>query len=264
MGLSVAQRLSIGVKERVLEFLARYGERGYAVLRAAVEATLGSNGRHGVRLGDFNYREVVAKLRSYGLEYNPSNLLSILEREYAVIETSYKSSNQHWWRFLDLEAVIEALDEYERGASPQPPQNGDVEGGVEEPVEADAGMSSVAGLDIGGEIDDPQLEVVRAQIAALDPQGLLRTLRMLASKPRLTSQDRRLFAKIAFEDLEMVASVLEKARMYPDVFAEEIRMLESVLRLASLVARKLMSGGSSGSVARVGIRERLAPRLTGR
>ena len=96
----------VGVRERLLEFLANYGERGLAVVRAAVEAALAGRGSPGVRLGDFSYREVVARLRSWGLDYNPSMLLRILERDYGVIETTYRSSNQHWWRFLDLNAVL--------------------------------------------------------------------------------------------------------------------------------------------------------------
>ncbi len=236
----MGQRLSIGVRERVLEFLARYGEKGFSVLRAAVEACVeGRSARRGVRLGDFSYKEVVAKLRSYGLEYNPANLLSILEREYAVIETTYHSSGQHWWRFVDLDAVIEALDAYERGL-----QGGGVEG-ADESMGDDYSVAAEQLMD-GGEIEDPQVEVIRAQIAALNPAELLARLRMLASKPRLTSYDRRLFSKIAFEELELVASVLEKARAYPEVFTEEIRMLESILRLASLIARKLMAAGRAG------------------
>jgi len=246
-GDSVAQRLSIGVRERVLEFLARYGEKGFYVLKAAVEACIeGRSARRGVRLGDFSYREVAARLREYGLEYNPSNLLSLLEREYAVIETTYRSSGQHWWRFIDLDAVIEALDAYERGSQGVEGGAGAEPGygaGYDPAVEEQLGAAD--GLD-GGEIDDPQVEVIRAQIAALNPHELLARLRLLASKPRLTSYDRRLFSKIAFEELELVASVLEKARAYPEHFSEEIRVLESILRLASLIARKLMAAGRAG------------------
>ncbi len=247
--------VSIGVRERVLEFLARYGEKGYYVLKAAVEASLeGGSSRRGVRLGDFSYREVVAKLKSYGLEYNPANLLSRLEREYAVIETSYRSGGQHWWRFIDLDAVIAALDEYERGSTPTPtpaPLGRVEDSPMPVGMREDDVVDAAAGIEAGGLVDDPMVEVVRAQIAALAPQELLKTLRMLAAKPRLNSYDRRLFAKIAFEELEMVARVLEKARAYPDAFAEEIRMLENILRLASIVARKLMAGGGAARVKRV-------------
>ncbi len=225
----------------MLEFLSKYEEKGYMVLKATVEAAIeGSGSRRGVRLGDFSYREVVSKLKSYGVEYNPALLLSKLEKEYGVIETSYKSSGQHWWKFIDLDAVIDALDEYERGV--QHPivdtseESGDL-GGQEEAAEL---------------VDEPQIEVIRAQIAALAPHEILRRLRMLASKPRLSSYDRRMFAKIAFEELELVAQVLEKARAYPEYFEEEIRLLENILRLASLIARKLMPG------ARVGLKRSAA------
>ena len=79
--------------EGLEEFLAKYGERGYALLKAILEASLAP--RRGPGFGDFSFKEIKARLASYGLNYNPSVLLAKLEKEYGVIETSYRSGTQH-------------------------------------------------------------------------------------------------------------------------------------------------------------------------
>jgi hypothetical protein len=201
---------SIGVRERVLEFLANYGERGLAVLKAATEAAVAGRRSRGVRLGDFNYREVVARLRSWGLSYNPSMLLRILERDYGIIETSYRSSTQHWWNFIDVEAVLNAIEEYEKGVSPTGSEDSDL---------------------------DPEAELVRAQIAALGVDELIDTLRKLALKPSLTRYDRALFRRLAFNELEAAVKLLHRAEQ---LGLEEAELLREALSLASKIARKLL------------------------
>lgn len=205
-----------GVRERVLEFLAEYGERGYAVLRAAVDAALASRGRRGVRLGDFSHREVVARLKAWGIDYNPSMLLRALERGYGVIETSYRSSNQHWWRFLDLDAVVEALEAYDRGVEAAEPAG-------EEDEEL-----------------DPETELLRIQIASIDPEGVLEELRRLAAKPRLARQDLARLRMLAFNELELAAKLLRRAGEL-GYEGPEVEMLREVLRLASRLSRRLLS-----------------------
>ncbi len=203
----------MSVRERVLEFLAEYGERGYMVLKAAVEAALAQQGRS-ARLGDFSYRELVSRLRAHGFEYNPSMLLRILERDYGVIETSYKSTTQHWWRFVSIDDVIDALEEYEQGVNV---------------IENDR-----------EDVLDPELELLRVQIAALEPHKLIETLERLAAKPKLSPQDKLMYARLAFNELEKVVEVLRKAEAYQDELAEEIEMLKRILKLASRVAKRLL------------------------
>ncbi len=206
------QRLSAGVRERVLDFLAKYGERGYAVLRAAVDAASSGGGR-GVRLGDFSTREVTARLRMEGIEYNPSMLLRILEREYAVIETTYSSRGQHWWRFIDYPAVLEALSAYEAGSEPL----------GEEEVD-----------------DDPLLSLLQVQLAALDIDAVLARLRQLAAKRRLTQRDRLVFRRIVFGPLADAVRVLREAGdEYEELLGGEAEKIREALRLAKAVAARL-------------------------
>ncbi len=90
------------------EFLSKYGERGYYVIRAMLDASL-SGGR--AKLGDFDLKGLKERLRSMGLDYNPVPLLYALERTYGVIRTTYRSSAQHWWEILDRRALQETLAE---------------------------------------------------------------------------------------------------------------------------------------------------------
>ncbi|HIQ55960.1 MAG TPA: hypothetical protein EYH59_04700, partial [Pyrodictium sp.] len=154
-----------GVRDRVLEFLAKYEERGLLVLKAAIAAAIARKREGGVKLGDFSYRDIVVRLRAQGISYNPSMLLRILERDYGVIETSYRSGNQHWWKFVDFDSVVEAVEAYEKGD--------DAIGALKEDDE-EIGLES-----------DPRVELVRVQVAALRPRKLLKTLRVLAAKKRL-------------------------------------------------------------------------------
>lgn len=226
---------SAGIRERVLEFLAQYGERGYAVLRAAVDAAVAARGR-GVRLGDFSHREVVARLKAWGIEYNPSMLLRILERDYGVVETSYRSGNQHWWKFLDIDAVVEALDEYDRGA-----------GAVEEEE---------------AEIEDPEVELLRLQVASLDPEGLLSELRRLSAKPRLSRSELVRLRGLAFNEMEAVVRLLRRAEEL-GYEGPEVDLLRDILRLGSRLARKLLAAGRASVEAR-GMVEKLARVGSGR
>ena len=143
-------------------------------------------------------------------------LLRILERDYEVIETSYKSGNQHWWRFVDLAAVLDALEEYEKGEEPS--------------LEEEVGEEP---------IDDPKTVLLKAQFAALGVDEIIEKLARLAEKKTFTKQDRLVFSRIAFSSLEAIASLYERMQEYEEEFAEELRLLAQALSLASKVARKM-------------------------
>ena len=214
--------LRLGVKERVLDFLARYGERGYAVLRAILETYYSGRGSRGVRLGDFSYRDVVNRLRAWGLEYNPSMLLRVLEREYGVVETSYSSRNQHWWRINSPEEVAAALEEYEAGV------------GAEES---------------GDEIEDPEVELLRLQIASLDPENVLERIEKLSVRPRLSRQELLVLRSLAFNELELVVKLLRRAEEL-GYDGPEVGLLREILVKASRLARKVLAGARLSSEAR--------------
>jgi len=201
--LSLALR---SVAERVKVFLAEYGEKGELVLRAALERAkeLDLEGRP--RLGDFDAKGVKAKLAELGVKYNPNKLLRKLERDYAIIETSYKSSTQHWWVFYDREEV-------ERALGPSKPSE---EGEVEELL-------------------------LRAQFNALRPEKLLKELEALSSKPFLAPADAEKLKSLLFGDLERAASLFEKMSRKRDRFERELALLDKLVKAAYAASKKLLS-----------------------
>ena len=190
-------------REKVREFLEKYGDKGYLVLRTAVEIAYDPEVDH--RLGDFSYKHLVFRLQRMGINYSPHNLLRILEREYGLIEKTYISTTQKWWRFVDPEGVRRALLEY-------------------------SGVSDV---------EDPRIKLLMIKYRSMEPQNILNTLRRLAVKNRLSSADKELFRRIVFNELDTLANLLNEMMSYQDVFEEEIRVLNEILALADRVAMKI-------------------------
>ncbi len=188
-------------------FLAKYGERGYAVLKAIIDEA--RKPVKGPQLGDFSYKGVKARLASYGLDYNPSLLLAKLEKEYGVIETSYKSGGQHWWRIIDYKAIEEAVREWE-------------------------------GVD-GEEELDPRARVLRIQFYSLEPEKLATMLARMERQARLSRRDRTLLRRIAFEVLPLIARFLEEAEEYRDELEYEVELAEDILAAAERVMTRLRS-----------------------
>jgi hypothetical protein len=195
------------------EFLAKYGERGYALLKAIIEEA--SRPRRGPSLGDFSFKGVKSRLASYGVDYNPAILLSKLEKEYGVIETSYRSGSQHWWRIVDRRAIEEALREYEGG---------------------------------GSELD-PRARVLRVQFASLEPERVLAELERIARSPRPGRRERERLRDIAFNVLPLVARFLEEASEYGDELSYELQLAEEILAAAERAAARIsgytVRGGGS-------------------
>jgi len=195
------------VAGRASEFIAVYGERGYYVLRAVLDATRELVGR--ARLGDFDYKTVKRKLREMGLDYNPSLLLSRLEREYGLIETTYKSGGQHWWRILDLSEIEDALAEYEG-----------------RPSGAEASSS-------------PRARLLRLQFYVLEPLRLLERVERLS---RRRGRDAlRALREIVYRDLPPIVEFLAKAEEegLTEELAAEVEVAERILEKAEEAARAL-------------------------
>ncbi len=196
----------IGFKERVFEVLEKYGDKAYLLLKTILEVSREYVYQGKNKNGDFDYRGLILKLKASGLDYNPSNLLRILEYEYGLIETSYKSSNQHWWKIINFQELDRALKEYE-------------------------------GLD--DNIDDPEVLLIKLQVQSLDLQGVKKILERMLKKTRLSEIDKKRFRRIVFEDLELLVKVLKRALEYEDYLQEEISLMREVLGLASFIARKI-------------------------
>jgi len=187
---------------RLNAFLEDYGDRGRAVLEAALRRAEELSAYGNNSLGDFDYRGVKENLEKMGERANPSTLLGVMERKYGLIETSYKSSKQHWWRFYDFSAIAKALRGVEEG--------------------------------------DEDKKIVLAMYASLEPKKLLGSLKKISSKPRLDHADKVLFRKIAFDDLDKVGEVLNKMMERESEFKEEIGILKEIIRMAEEISIKLI------------------------
>ncbi len=205
----------LSVRERVFEALDRYGDRAYIVLKAIVETAKNYVLESRNRYGDFDYRGLVLKLKSMGVDYNPSRLLKALE-DYGIIETTYHSNSQHWWKISNINEVEEALREY----------------------------TGEPGLDQ----EDPEITLIRVQVESLEPEILKNILQSMLRKKKLGEIDKKKFKRIVFEDLELVVKVLKKAMEYEDVLEVEVKRLREILSLALLVARKLGQPGIMKSI----------------
>jgi len=196
---------------RAGSFIASYGERGYYVLKALLEASRELVGR--ARLGDFDFKSVKRKLEEYGLDYNPSLLLAKLEKEYGLIETTYKSGTQHWWRIRDIAEIEDAIAEYEGRPSPR-------------------AYSS-----------DPRLRLLRIQFYSLEPERLLARLERLA-RGRSPASTRAL-REMAFRELPLLVEFLSKVEELglEDYLEAETAMARRILELAER-AVGIQSAGS--------------------
>ncbi|WP_148217088.1 hypothetical protein [Acidilobus saccharovorans] len=187
------------------EFLAKYGDRGYYVLKSMLEASL----RGGAKLGDFSLKDLKDKLTAYGLDYNPVPLLYALEKNYGIIRTSYRSSNQHWWVILRRRDVEEAIAKYEG-----------------KPV---------------AESEDYKLKLLKIQFYSLNPQRLLMELRAASRRG-----DKSAVAREAFTTLPLLVEFLEKAKsQYPDELSSEIGLAEEIIRLAEEIVTPRYAGTRS-------------------
>ncbi len=196
------------------EVLMRYGDRAYYVLRAAIEVSNEITSRGEARLGDFDNKRLIKKLHSYGIRYNPNQLLRILERDYGLIETTYRSSGQRWWAFTDKAAVIKALKMYEGASS---------------------------------EIDDPEVYVIKLQIRILNIDSLIRVLEKIKDKPRITSLDVAKVKDIVMNRLPEVAKVAKKAALYDDLFKEFLMKVQLVFVMVNDIINRISEEHATGS-----------------
>jgi len=199
---------SLTVAERVRLFLEKYGDKGLLVLRVAFELAQDPYLDH--RYGDFSFKHLALKLQTQGFKYNPVNLLRVLEKQYGIIEKSYTSSNQTWWRFVDFEAVRSVLSEY-----------------------------------YGVSYEDPRLKYLLIKYRSLEPTSILNTLKRLASKDLLSTGDKEVFRELVFSVLDKIVEILHEMEKYEDVFTAEIVVLREILSLAEVVSSKLASRRSS-------------------
>ncbi len=198
-----------GIEDRVNMLLAEYGEKAQNVLKAALARTRELDKTNlPTRLGDFDYKGLKKKLMDEGINYNPNLLLRIMEREYAIIETSYKSSTQHWWNFYDRETIEKII----------------------EPKE---------------EPKDPEALILKIQFASLEPYKLLKELENLIKKPHLDNIDKKVFKKIVFNDAEQLISLLNKMKERENIYKKEIETIRNILDTMDKIAEKILKEGEN-------------------
>ena len=159
---------------RLEEAKRRYGNKLLLVLRAALEVTDEYRSKGVEPLGDFDYKGLVRKLKEMGIDYKPSAILRALEKEYNIIETSYRSGNQHWWRFVDEEAIRELFEEEE-------------------------------------EEENPKIEMFKIQLAAIGAEEVKEKLMGIIAKGKASGAEREWFKRFAFETLPLIVEMIEKA-----------------------------------------------------
>ncbi|RLG83468.1 MAG: hypothetical protein DRO18_07875 [Thermoprotei archaeon] len=201
------------LEDVVTDILVKYGERAFEVLKVAVDIAL-ENRSLGKRLpGDFDFRTLAYRLHLNGIKYNPSRLLSIIEKEYGIIETTYRSSNQRWWRFTNLHGIMEILNKYE----------------LTEEV-----------------IDDPEIYLIRLQLKLLKLGELSKVINELLNKSKLLKEDEERIRELVFNELEAVVKVLKRMMKFKDRFEREINECLNVLKLMSKLVNRVV-GSRVGS-----------------
>lgn len=191
------------IKSRVIDFLNKYGDKGYIVLKTIIELTNDPEIDH--RLGDFSYKHLVLKLRRIGIDYSPHNMIRILEKEYGLIEKTYISTTQKWWRLVDPETIRNTILEHSSGYS----------------------------------LEEPGLKLLVIKYRSIEPIYILNTLRRLVVKDKLNSSDKEFFKKIVFNELETIIDLHNKMQQYEEVFREELKILREIINLAERVSLKI-------------------------
>lgn len=193
----------------ILDAHQRYGQKLYIVLSTAIRIAK-MNKIKGLELpGDFEYKALVEELEKQSFKYNPSMLLRILEREYNIIETTYKTSNQHWYRFKNIEEVERALN-------------------------------TVIGITL--DTEEPDIVMLKIQMKSLQIGYWIKRLKQVYVKDKLSSTDIKIFRKFAFSILPKLVKILRKAEEFEDQLYAEINLAKELINLANIVANRIDIG----------------------
>jgi hypothetical protein len=196
-------RIIGGIEDRVKMVLAEHGDKALNVLKAALERARELDERgYGIRFGDFDYRGLKQYLDRMGFRYNPSLLLRKMERDYAIIETTYKSANKHWWRFVDRKKVEKTI--YPERVS-----------------------------------RDPESLILRAKYVSISPSELLEILEEMKNKERLDKRDIRMFRRIVFDDADKIVELYGRMSERQSLYEKELETLSKILRDIEIISDRL-------------------------
>jgi len=184
------------VRDRTIEAILRYGDRAKLILETALKLSK----RAERELGDFSYKEIVEAMREAGYNYDPKLILRALERDYGIIQTTYRTSNQHWWKFVDGDKVAAVIG--------------------------------------NNDLEDPDLVLLETQIRSLGLEEMESKLSSLMRRPVLTTFDKSAFRVFAFEELPRVIDLYKRASSVEELQDLALR-LKKVIFMASEVSRRL-------------------------
>lgn len=196
------------VRERVREFIERYGDKAIAVLKAALELY----NEAGCSLGDFNSRDLALRLTAWGIDYNPSNLIKILEKVYGIVEKRSTSRGRAWYKFRDVDAVREELFNY-MGYSKE---------------------------------ENPRIKVLRIKYRSLRIDLLMNRLRNIVTKERLSKSDLEFIKDLAFNELDEVLQLIDEMSEDENYFIKELKTLKELVELADAASLKIASVEEEG------------------
>lgn len=186
------------VRDRTIEFLLKFADKGRLVISNAIEIT---EENENLELGDFSYKALVERLQSKGFYFDPKMILRRLEKEYGIIETSYKSTNQHWWRFIDKDQVLEVVKDQE-------------------------------------EVEDPKIRLIFLKFYSLDPKEIEKKLEFINRKVKLSDVDKKMFRTLIFDQISQLTELYEDALQYEET-QEVAKRIQKILTLAYTIGRKI-------------------------
>jgi len=191
----------------VLDSLYKYGEKAFIVLKTAYEIYQNNLISGKKLLGDFDFKTLINKLREKGFNYNPNQLLRIMERDFGIIETTYRSSNQRWWKFNDPSAVSKALSIYE--------------GKYSDDVES-----------------DPEVALLRLQVDVVDIDSMLRIIAELTSKEHLTYAEKGKVKQLLFDEVPLIIKLFKSTQEFEDEFRDFNSKVRLMLKYLSILVKK--------------------------
>ncbi len=183
-------------RARITEFRLKYGEKADALINAI---RLAYKSNENKEAGDFNYKQVLEALERLGYGFDPRNLLRVMEKEYGLIETSFRTSNQHWWK-VKVNGLLDDSEDLE--------------------------------------LSNPKVVAIRIKASSLGLQEIKRKLEFMLRKSVITEIDKREFRRFSFSELDFLVALLEEASQYEETqdIAEEVM---NILVLSYQVARRI-------------------------
>lgn len=185
------------IEALISDFIYKYGERGRTLLEAMVRASNRISGSSTPVPGDFSYRSLVEELGMMGYSYNPSPLLRILEKEYALIKTTLHTSGQRWYVFSNKAALEEYVERLKSGS------------------------------------DDPEAVVIRLQLEALRISDVEKILKTMLEKKRWGESDYERLYKISFKILPKMLRIYKRVQEDPERWGDIPRRIEEIFNMAS-------------------------------